>query len=102
MLLLRCMSRNKAQYTFPCISRGLGKLCCSAVKEAMRRTWIDHDLVLHTGFVERLIEGLHLLGRNTRVCSTEEIENGIFDVPGNIKGSSPLFIQFPAQSGIEA
>ena len=31
----------------------------------MRRTWIDYNLVLHASLVERLIERLYLLGRNT-------------------------------------
>src|SRR5437763_570548 len=55
MLLVWCMSSNKAEDTLPCISRGHRNVGCSAVKYAMRRAWVDHDLVPHTALLERVI-----------------------------------------------
>src|SRR5579884_2105741 len=69
----------------PGFCRGFGELGGAAVEEAVRRVWIDNDLIGNVRLIQFLLELLDGADRDALICSTEEAEDGIFDLLRDIQ-----------------
>src|SRR5579884_2241450 len=84
----RLVPGDKALDAAPGVLRGAGELLGLAVKEAVRRTRINDELILDAALVQLTLEGLDGLDRDALVGPTEEPEHRTLNLTGPVQRRS--------------
>src|SRR5260370_30162541 len=74
-LHLRRMRADELEHAQPGVGALLLELGIVLVEEAVRRAGVDDDLVLDAGRIQRLVEALHVLERDSLVRAAKESEH---------------------------
>jgi hypothetical protein len=87
-MVLARVSFDEVQNALPGIGGGFGVLIRAPIKEAVRRTRIDDDLVFNSCTGQLLVKALDIAGRNALIGTSKEAKRRVVDLCGLIEQGS--------------